>query len=548
MFFNLPSAYPLPNSSGTNHPKYFSQQKCLPMSKKDTSDWDLNKWLAWKKKREVDPPPQEPENPEQSQKSPEANNSDITEPVNGNPSSIWSFWPNRSTSSIDASVKADISFLPNTLYTENINLNEEIPTDKNRSTSLRDSKNVIVPSFEESHPQYSYINGMLQKVGISLSEPVCSRNTRPNTNFKKVLIIGVHGFFPTKYIRPLIGEPTGTSRKFMLEAENSFRIWLQENQSQFRSNQITISKIALEQEGKVFDRVAYFLQVLSAYDLNQYDMIYIAAHSQGTPVSIILLALLIQQGYIKDADRKLIGVLAMAGISNGPFYGINQRMFVKAYSKMESDSMLELFEFQDFESVHSKKYLHSLKILVANNVRIAFVGSIDDQLVPLYSSICSHVYHPNITRYIYIDKDSNTPNFLVRILNCSLLLQNLGFKDHGMIREISNALAGPLTGGGHSKIYNEFKVYELGIKNLLYSNLEHSNMPLRYKSFKINKLGENPFHLPWCLRGLMYESLERLKNGKSDVVLMLKDFDEWNPNTKVLKEIKYRLSAMKAKL
>ncbi|GMM37650.1 hypothetical protein DASC09_049750 [Saccharomycopsis crataegensis] len=555
--------------------------KYLMTQSKDikTNEWDINNWLRWKRKQGsgigdaaattsnkdiVDSFP-EPDSEDNNNNNKlgdmiSTETSEVSETIQGK---SWYFWPNGSTSTVKESISiATQTTRSNTLYTEEISLNSDnIKPDILRSTTVTDSHNILVPSFEESLPKNTYYN-QLSSLFITMSSKLgyeggsqrksqLTRNDCPNTSFSNVLIIGVHGFFPTKYLRPLIGEPTGTSIKFMSEAENAFKIWLKENKHYFgKKKKIRLSKIALEKEGKIFDRVKYFYDVLSKHDLNQYDFIYIAAHSQGTPVSIILMAQLLESGLISDMNGKLFGILGMAGISNGPFYGINQKIFVRAYSKIESDSMLELFEFQDFNSIQSVKYLQSLKILLSNNVRIAFVGSIDDQLVPLYSSVCSHIQHPNIFRSIYIDKDTETPNFLMKILNCALLLKNMGLNDHGIIKEISNALAGPLTGGGHSKIYNEFKVYESGIRFFLYSNPKRGveDTPVVFKPFEVEKLGSNPYYLPFCLRGLMYESSANIENGERYVELMLKEFDDWNPNTKVLKDIKYRLSAMKAKL
>jgi hypothetical protein len=43
----------------------------------------------------------------------------------------------------------------------------------------------------------------------------------------------------------------------------------------------------------------------------------------------------------------------------------------------------------------------------------------------------------------------------------ALKLRNLGFPDHGLIRELSSPLAGSIyTGGGHSRIYDDEAVYE----------------------------------------------------------------------------------------
>jgi hypothetical protein len=50
---------------------------------------------------------------------------------------------------------------------------------------------------------------------------------------------------------------------------------------------------------------------------------------------------------------------------------------------------------------------------------------------------------------------------LSHLVGFALKLRNLGVSDHGLIRELSAPLAGSLyTGEGHSRLYDEEKIYE----------------------------------------------------------------------------------------
>jgi hypothetical protein len=49
------------------------------------------------------------------------------------------------------------------------------------------------------------------------------------------------------------------------------------------------------------------------------------------------------------------------------------------------------------------------------------------------------------------------------------------------------------------------------------------------------------------MRGLLEEGLVKTELNQETAEL-LKQFDEWKPNTKVLKDVKYRLEAVKSKL
>lgn len=456
-----------------------------------------------------------------------------------------------------------------------------------------------------------------------LREPeIVNQKSAPLHKIKKVLIIGVHGFFPTKMIRPLIGAPKGTSLKFANEAEKAVIRYCIENKliNEEDSKDMSIQKIALEKEGKILDRVEFFTEILMKWqeELNAADFIYVASHSQGCVVSIILLAKLIRMGVLKDPIAKRIGILGMAGINNGPFYGVDKSFFMKAYSAIEHDSLMELFELSKFTSEQSLIYKESIQMIINANVKLCLIGSINDQLVPLYSALASHIYHPNIYRACYIDHSSQTPLFIQKLVSLCCQLQNMGYFDNNVLKELSAALAGPMTGGGHSKIYNDGKVYDLGIEFMLdtddivipptatskFSNedsqlitnimsdpanssgngfvtsgvgsfgtpVTESNasevirVPVTnqvyIKEFNISKIGTNPFILPWCLRGLLFNIEKNWPNnnklisvdkgsalgktGYDEINELYETFDTWKPDGKALKELKFRLNGLRA--
>lgn len=146
-------------------------------------------------------------------------------------------------------------------------------------------------------------------------------------------------------------------------------------------------------------------------------------------------------------------VAAMAGINLGPFTHLGASIL--------TGSAKELFEFQSTESVVSRKYVQALRVVLAHDVRIVFVGSIDDQLVPLESSTFSNIQHPYIYRAVFVDGRVHAPNFLSHLVGFAMKLRNLGISDHGLIRQLSTPLAGSLYGGeGHSRLYDDDSVYE----------------------------------------------------------------------------------------
>jgi hypothetical protein len=57
----------------------------------------------------------------------------------------------------------------------------------------------------------------------------------------------------------------------------------------------------------------------------------------------------------------------------------------------------------------------------------------------------------------------------------------------------------------------------------------------------------NPYILPFALRGLLEEDYVRHELHQESMEL-LKQFDEWKPTTKVLKDVKFRLEGIRSKL
>ncbi|CAI8505898.1 unnamed protein product [Hanseniaspora opuntiae] len=314
---------------------------------------------------------------------------------------------------------------------------------------------------------------------------------------RKIVLIGVHGFFPHPNIRKIIGNPTGTSHRFIQEAEKSIKEYYKEI-----SSEIEIFSIALEKEGKVFERVDYFYDLLLGNEeyidqLDSADMVYFVAHSQGCPTSIILLAKLLQNGVINKTNtngtKKKVGILCMAGIMNGPVYYKDRYWFTKLYFKFEGDRLLELFHFQNFDSIQMKMLQEAMEILISHqNCKVCFVGSLTDQLVPLYSSCCYYMKpHPNVFRSCYIDNNNNNglykKKFLIEIVRISLKLLNLGYTDNKMLLNISQFLIGKMSGKGHSSLYYDPKVYLLGFRFIWETN---ENSTLGELSFHKDMAGD----------------------------------------------------------
>lgn len=80
------------------------------------------------------------------------------------------------------------------------------------------------------------------------------------------------------------------------------------------------------------------------------------------------------------------------------------------------------------------------------------MASLNDQVVPLYSSLFSSLSHPSMLRAIFIDSQAfeTSADFMTNLVVFATRLRNAGLNAHGLDFHLSEALAGSLMGVGHS--------------------------------------------------------------------------------------------------
>ncbi|OQE44433.1 hypothetical protein PENCOP_c002G06206 [Penicillium coprophilum] len=414
---------------------------------------------------------------------------------------------------------------------------EPRPADTAASKQLQQIlPNQVLPKFEETYP-FEQSPSILQSLGRLLhygkgpETRHVSRVIDP-LHVRRALAIGVHGYFPAPFIRNLLGQPTGTSIRFSNMAADAIRKYTEGN-----GYSCDIEKIALEGEGRITERVDLLWKLLLNWmeEIRKADFVMFACHSQGVPVTIMLVAKLIQFGCL---DAKRVGICAMAGVNLGPFPDYRSRWI--------SGSAGELFEFALPFSKVSKEYEAALKCALNFGVRISYIGSIDDQLVSLESSLFSPIAHPYVYRAVFVDGRVHAPSFLSHLVGFALKLRNLGISDHGLIRELSTPLAGSLySGEGHSRLYDDEAVYSMAIQFAL----ETSSVPDFALSIKraSSSVTPNPYILPFAMRGLLEEEYVR-RELHNETMELLRQFDDWKPSSKVLKDVKFRLEGIRSKL
>lgn len=233
----------------------------------------------------------------------------------------------------------------------------------------------------------------------------------------------------------------------------------------------------------------------------------------------------------------------------------------------------------DSTSDISQKFRQSLAFILNKGTKTVLVGSMQDQVVPLYSAIMAGASHPSILRAVYIDGHVySEQDFLINLITFALRLRNAGFSDHGLLTHISEVLAGNLYQweGGHSTIYEEIGVYELAVQYLFetkpFGNLvlpqqqqqqqqreqQHitsTNAPENKTATEAMlddfqaKLRQNPFYLPWAMRGICDDARVLGDQVLSQELEKLRDlFDRWVPSSTKMREIKFRLEPLKARL
>ncbi|KAG6015363.1 hypothetical protein E4U54_003635 [Claviceps lovelessii] len=398
--------------------------------------------------------------------------------------------------------------------------------------------NLLLPSFSSTY-QMKENPSILQQIAqflLRTSQPPANHVFRANDvpKIRKAIAIGVHGLFPATYLRPMIGQPTGTSLRFANLCAEAIRRWTDAH----GSPDCEIEKVALEGEGRISDRVDNLWRLMLNWidHIRNADLIIMACHSQGVPVSIMLLEKLIDLGIITDAK---IGVCAMAGVSMGPF--------PEYKSSILMGSAAELWEFGNPQSANSQRFEASLKRVLDYGARVTFIGSIDDQVVPMESAVYSPASHPYIYRAVFIDGRIHAPDFIAHLVGFALKLRNLGVTDHGLVRELSIALAGSLySGEGHSRLYYDPAVYDLAICHALETTSTPSPIPCEVAP-REGLSSTNPYVLPWIMRGMLEEDFVKTELS-SETEELLRQFDDWKPSSKALKDVKYRLEAVRSKL
>ncbi|KAG7768131.1 hypothetical protein KL946_000949 [Ogataea haglerorum] len=370
-------------------------------------------------------------------------------------------------------------------------------------------------------------------------DPTFNQPLSDKVETKKALVISIHGFLPFKMIKSLIGQPTGSADVMTGKTTECLREW-----GRNHGVNMDIETISMDGSGRILERVNSCLYLLLDNWLDSIltcDYLFVASHSQTVPVAIHIISRLITAGYLDNIEKA--GLISISGVCLGPYKGLDSRLSVRAYTPFENEVLMELFDFQDDETVQSKELVRHIDILLRKNVKLTFVGSMDDQFVPLYSSMCAHLNHPNIYRCVYMKDD--TPAFLRQLVTLVMIVRNLNYDDHELLVEINSYLQGTLGAGSHGNIITNKNVYRAGIANTLETSNSIVQHCLNVKTINVKKFCFNQYHLPWCLRGFLQEVL-KLRNFPARKLLqnLFDAYRQWDPQSKQHKDLKYTIEVL----
>jgi hypothetical protein len=254
-----------------------------------------------------------------------------------------------------------ISSIPNTPVQPAPSPKPDTPSKKDKSKlqpKIPPPPNHVLPDFESIYPTYPAKPSLFSRVTRAIL-PISTNPTytvfpgalhaTPHRAhappIRKAVAIGIHGFFPLRILRSVLGEPTGTSVKFAALASEAIHRFSERQYGD--PSAIEVVKVALEGEGRVADRVNLLWKNLQGNKewmghIAEADLILVACHSQGSPVGAGIMARLVEEGVV-DCGRTRLGLLCVAGIHLGPAIDVGQRVVIKAYNAIESEAARELY-------------------------------------------------------------------------------------------------------------------------------------------------------------------------------------------------------------
>ncbi|CAG8498559.1 2563_t:CDS:2 [Ambispora gerdemannii] len=353
-----------------------------------------------------------------------------------------------------------------------------------------------------------------------------SEVVKPDVLDKKqpIVIIGLHGWEP-KIVQGFVKLD---SNKFCVKMAEAIRLKLK-----LGPNEGDITSIPLDGYGTILGRYENYLKKIKG-DKTKCDKIknakalFVVAHSQGVPVSVLLMQKLIEDGLVNPDQQKICACL-MASISQGP----NPRFDVggELAKIVGDDHTAGMFELQTSSSKISQTYRDATMNLLKRGVKFVYFASGNDEAVPLHSALYSNMDHPSIKRGIYVaGYVYEEKKFIAALISILLRIRNNNHSDHGLLVLLSDSLIGYLKDGGHTHLHEEPDAYKYAFDHLN-SKEEYKDIDAKFTEFDY-KLPEKPHmtYVPWAMRGLLSDEKTIISEKlSSDFRELRNNFKTWSP-------------------
>lgn len=353
----------------------------------------------------------------------------------------------------------------------------------------------------------------------------------PSTSPKSVLIIGVHGWFPTRILQQFVGIPTGTSTRLSTMMEEAM---------QREASEIKIERVAVEGDGSVHERLALHWEQLKEHrgKLKNYDQIVLIGHSQGVPVALLLASKLAE--LLRPEQR--ISLVGLAGVLGGARLSLPADLPAGSAPGI-GQATRELFEMARPSSEIAQTIDKALIALLQRGSRMALIAGLMDPVVPLSSSLRPNISSDLIWRSIYTQKSTTDPILLAMINLILVMLQRQHPEASLLLEAIHEFTAGSIYSQrrAHSALHADPNVYTVAARWILQPHPVKSEATLA-------ELGKaSRYHVPWILRGLkgnkdkeiqqclleLERAMESQRNASSDLWRILSPILRGKPQSKL---------------
>lgn len=352
------------------------------------------------------------------------------------------------------------------------------------------------------------------------SERLVAAKKRKKT--KNIVVISVHSFLPSKFVKSLVGLSTSSAEVLGRKALAAVARWMN-----LELCQADITVIALDGMGTIASRVENSLRLLQNWSaaILSADFVYVVANSIGSPLAISLVSHMLRSQHFDGLKGRKIGLLSLDGAICGAYGNTDTKVVIRAYTAAENAIIGEMLDLQRPKSEVSTELVECLSHLCSCNVKITMAGSTSDPLIPLSSSTAANIRHPNIFRCMCVDSSNGIPNFVVQLLSMALTMLNVGYTEHGLVRDLSDKLQGPVGSGG---IYSENELYDVGARFALETTSLVYRAPVRWNL--ATEPDRNLYSLPWNFRGLVHDLVQVKNIGAVEMLRqMVKEYDAWEP-------------------